>query len=63
MCGLILKLFPNCPEITYELLKAADLQNILKKFSYKFSKIALQMYIIVVRNPNTYIFSFFALNT
>ena len=31
-------------------IKAADLQNILKIISYKYFKISLQIYIIVVRN-------------
>ena len=42
--------------------KAAVLQNILKNISYKYFKISLQIYKIVVRNKNTY-FHFFALKT
>ena len=41
-------------------LKAADLQNKLKFISYKYFKISLQLYIIVVRNKKP---RFFALKT
>ena len=43
--------------------KAAVLQNILKLISYKLFKISLQIYITVVKNKKTYLFSLFCMKT
>jgi len=51
-------------EHIYRLLKAAVLQNILKITSYKYFKISLLIYKIVVRNTkNPTYFHFYALKT
>ena len=43
--------------VTEYYFKAAVLQNTKELISYTFFKISLQIYIIVVRNTKTYIFS------
>jgi len=62
LCNVIhVAIVKNC---FYVHVKAAVLQNILKIISYKYFKILLQIYLIVVRNKKkpTY-FHFFALKT